>query len=132
MTRVTLARTLRLVSEQGIDTFYNGQLAEKIVAEIQHRGIDRERHAASGSVLSGGILTRDDLRQYRVDFARATSINLTDSLEAHSSSLPSSGPLLLFILNLFRGPSLLFSSLVLLQRRSSICFRLQLSRGTSR
>ena len=42
MTRVKLARTLRLVSEQGIDTFYNGQLAEKIVAEIQHRGIDLE------------------------------------------------------------------------------------------
>ena len=45
-----LARTLSLIAEKGRDGFYTGEVAEQIVAEM-----DR----------SGGIITLDDLRNYR-------------------------------------------------------------------
>lgn len=45
-----LARTLSLVAEQGPQAFYDGPVAEALVAEME-RG--------------GGILTREDLRRYR-------------------------------------------------------------------
>ena len=46
----TLARTLRLIGEQGPDVFYEGEIADSIVAEMQ-RG--------------GGIITKADLEGYR-------------------------------------------------------------------
>ena len=46
-----LARTLRLIASKGPDAFYRGEIADSIVAEMQ-RG--------------GGIITRQDLAQYRV------------------------------------------------------------------
>jgi gamma-glutamyltranspeptidase / glutathione hydrolase len=45
-----LARTLRLIADQGPDAFYQGPIADLIVAEMQ-RG--------------GGIITREDLARYR-------------------------------------------------------------------
>ena len=45
-----LARTLRLIAEQGPDVFYRGEIADSIVAEMR-RG--------------GGIITREDLAAYR-------------------------------------------------------------------
>ena len=46
-----LARTLRLIGEQGPEVFYEGEIADSIVAEMQ-RG--------------GGIITRADLEGYRI------------------------------------------------------------------
>ncbi|HEY3287455.1 MAG TPA: gamma-glutamyltransferase [Gemmatimonadaceae bacterium] len=45
-----LARTLRLIAEQGADAFYKGEVADSIVAEMQ-RG--------------GGIITKGDLANYK-------------------------------------------------------------------
>lgn len=44
-----LAETIRLIGRKGIEAFYSGELAEKIVAAVQS---------------SGGILTIDDLKRY--------------------------------------------------------------------
>jgi gamma-glutamyltranspeptidase/glutathione hydrolase len=45
-----LARTLRLIAEQGPDAFYTGPIAAQIVAEMR---------------AGGGLITRDDLAAYR-------------------------------------------------------------------
>jgi gamma-glutamyltranspeptidase/glutathione hydrolase len=45
-----LVRTLQLISDSGPDVFYNGQIADLIVAEMQ-RG--------------GGLITKEDLHRYR-------------------------------------------------------------------
>jgi len=47
-----LARTLRLITAEGIDVFYRGQLAPKIVAAVQARD---------------GIITLDDLAAYKAE-----------------------------------------------------------------
>lgn len=88
MKRVKLGRTLRQISTEGIETFYNGSLADRIVDEIQKKG---------------GILTKEDLRQYKIDFHQSISIPLNDSLKIFTSSAPSSGSIIVFILNVMFG-----------------------------
>src|SRR5207247_10632651 len=61
-----LARTLQLISDSGPDVFYNGQIANLIVAEMQ-RG--------------GGLITKEDLRRYHPKWR--TPIQLT--YRAHTS-----------------------------------------------
>ncbi|CAF1527772.1 unnamed protein product, partial [Rotaria sordida] len=85
MKRIKLAKTLRRISEEGVDIFYNGDLGDQIINEIQNKG---------------GILTQDDLRQYKLDFSESIFVNLTDKLIGYTSSAPSSGPILIFILNI--------------------------------
>lgn len=38
MKRIKLGQTLRKISEEGVDTFYKGDLADQIIYEIQNRG----------------------------------------------------------------------------------------------
>ena len=45
-----LAKTLRQIAQHGVDIFYNGSLGQQLVEDVQRRG---------------GILTKDDLLQYR-------------------------------------------------------------------
>ncbi|XP_068660742.1 glutathione hydrolase 3-like [Aristolochia californica] len=56
-----LADTLELISEQGADVFYNGIIGEKLVRDVQ---------------ATGGILTMEDLRQYRVEVKDAMTVNV--------------------------------------------------------
>jgi gamma-glutamyltranspeptidase len=88
MTRPKLARTLEIIAEQGPDAFYTGELADKIVKEIQDRG---------------GIITKEDLAKYEVDFREALSVDINDSYTAYTTYAPSSGPILTFILNIMKG-----------------------------
>ena len=88
MKRPKLARTLRKIAEEGPDVFYTGTLADQIVKEIQDRG---------------GIITKQDLADYQVDFREALSVNLNESLTAFTTQAPTSGPILTFILNILRG-----------------------------
>jgi gamma-glutamyltranspeptidase/glutathione hydrolase/leukotriene-C4 hydrolase len=88
MKRPKLARTLEIIAEQGADAFYTGELADKIVKEVQDRG---------------GIITKQDLADYTVDIEEALSIDLNNSLTAFTSHAPTSGPLLMFILNILQG-----------------------------
>ena len=49
---VDLANTLKIVAEKGIDAFYNGEIAEKIVAEFQ---------------AAGGIMDKESLANHKVE-----------------------------------------------------------------
>lgn len=97
MRRPKYADTLQTIADHGVDAFYTGVLAEKIVKEIQDRG---------------GIITKQDLAEYEVDYQEALNVSLNGSLTAFTTHAPSSGPILIFILNILRGighfPSVLF------------------------
>ena len=93
--RPQLAQTLRIIAEQGADAFYTGELADKIVKEVQDRG---------------GIITRQDLADFDVDFREALSVNINDTYTAYTTHAPSSGPILTFILNILQGISTSSSS----------------------
>ena len=106
MKRVKLARTLRQIAEQGTDIFYRGDLATKVTQEIQRRGTilsNRIKKYRMKMNILGGVLSKEDLRQYRVDVREALSIELTNSLTAFTTSPPTSGPILLLILNILQG-----------------------------
>ncbi|CAF3773833.1 unnamed protein product, partial [Rotaria sordida] len=88
MKRPKLARTLEIIAEQGVDAFYTGELSDKIVKEIRARG---------------GIITKQDLVDYDIDFQEALSIDLNSSITAYTTHAPTSGPILTFILNILQG-----------------------------
>ena len=88
MKRPKLARTLEIIARSSSDAFYTGELADQIVNEIQSHG---------------GIITKEDLAKYQVDFQEAIAVHLNDSLTAFTTPAPSSGPILTFILNILRG-----------------------------
>ncbi|CAF1420449.1 unnamed protein product [Rotaria sordida] len=92
MKRPKYAATLEIIAEQGVDAFYMGVLADKIIKEIQDRG---------------GIITKQDLADYQVDFDEALHIPLKNSLTGFTSQAPSSGPILIFILNILQGYNML-------------------------
>ncbi|CAM4874212.1 unnamed protein product [Rotaria socialis] len=96
MKRPKYAATLEIIAEQGADAFYTGTLADRIVKEIHDHG---------------GIITKQDLADYQVDFNEALSVNLNASLTAFTTQAPSSGPLLIFILNILRGYNIAESNL---------------------
>ncbi|KAA8534906.1 hypothetical protein F0562_029878 [Nyssa sinensis] len=57
---VELGRSLEAVAEQGLKAFYNGAIGEKLVKDVRE---------------AGGILTMEDLRNYRVDVTEAVAVN---------------------------------------------------------
>ncbi|XP_015061504.1 glutathione hydrolase 3 [Solanum pennellii] len=57
---VELSHSLELIAEQGPEAFYNGEVGEKLVEDVKR---------------AGGILTMDDLRNYRVETPKAVTVN---------------------------------------------------------
>ena len=55
-----MAASLRMIAKQGRDVFYTGELAERIVADVQGQG---------------GILTLDDFAQYEGEWQEALSVD---------------------------------------------------------
>ncbi|KAH8295877.1 hypothetical protein KR044_001284, partial [Drosophila immigrans] len=87
MKRSTLADTLERIAEHGAGEFYDGgETGVKFVEDIQQLG---------------GIITLDDLKNFRVRWESDghISANVTDDLTMYTTPLPSSGPILAFILN---------------------------------
>ena len=90
-----LARTLERIRDNP-DDFYDGELAKDIVQDIKD---------------GGGIITLDDLKNYKVKFK--TPINGTlGSLSYYSTPPPGSGAVLSLILNILKGTSQLFRALI--------------------
>ncbi|KZT59198.1 gamma-glutamyltranspeptidase [Calocera cornea HHB12733] len=82
--RQNYSRTLQTIAERGVDAFYTGEIAESIVAKIR---------------ATGGIMTLEDFAAYRP--------NMYDSLvgsyrgnTVYTTKAPTSGPVLLHILNM--------------------------------
>lgn len=74
-----LAETLTAIARHGARTFYEGEIAERLVAAVR---------------ADGGIWTRQDLRDYRV-VERAPIVTRFGDHRLVSASLPSSGGILL-------------------------------------
>lgn len=86
--REKLARTLEIIADSSDTALYSGNLSDIIVREIQ---------------AEGGIITKEDLANYTVDFREALNITLNKSLTAFIAYPPSSGIVLSFILNILEG-----------------------------
>lgn len=81
---VALANTLETVASAGADAFYNGSLAQQLVADINN---------------AGGNMTLSDFQSYTV--VERVPVNVTfGALRVLSAPPPASGPVLLLILNI--------------------------------
>ncbi|KAL5079843.1 hypothetical protein RYX36_008264 [Vicia faba] len=82
---VELGQTLEIVAKEGIQAFYNGTIGEKLVKDVRELG---------------GILTMEDLRNYKVEITDAMVMNAM-GYTFHGMPLPSSGTLgLSLVLNI--------------------------------
>lgn len=72
-----LAETLEAVSEKGPKAFYNGTIGEKLVNDVRE---------------AGGILTMEDLKNYKVDIMDALATNVM-GYTIYGMPPPSSGTL---------------------------------------
>lgn len=79
-----LAETLQIIADNGADILYGGELGYRLVRDIQHRG---------------GIMTVDDLKNYKVKWTDPTKVNFMN-YTVYSTSLPGGGAVLSMILNL--------------------------------
>ncbi len=83
--RPKLAKTLEIIAKDGESAFYNGQLTDIIVDEIQS---------------NGGIVTRQDLQNYECLVKEPVKHKLKSGIELNSAPNPSCGILLNFILGI--------------------------------
>lgn len=79
-----LAKTFEVLAEQGIDPFYYGDIAADIVDTITNNTILK------------GIMTRDDLADYKVEFRNPRNVTLRDGrYRLFGTVAPSSGSVVL-------------------------------------
>uniref|UniRef100_A0A1A9X253 Gamma-glutamyltransferase n=1 Tax=Glossina brevipalpis TaxID=37001 RepID=A0A1A9X253_9MUSC len=90
LTRPTLAMTLERIAENGADEIYGGgKTGKMLVKDIQNMG---------------GIITERDLINYKVQFEKNyVETDIAGGYKLYSTPLPSSGALLVFILNVMSG-----------------------------
>lgn len=86
--RPRLGKTLSIIAEQGPSAFYNGELSDKIVDEIQKEG---------------GIITRADLETYHARIKPAVKVTLGGSYTAYGVPPPASSAITLLILKIMDG-----------------------------
>ncbi|MGH7568704.1 MAG: gamma-glutamyltransferase [Gemmatimonadales bacterium] len=83
-----LARTLQLIADSGPSVFYQGQIADLIVAEMEH---------------GGGLITKDDLKRYRARWRSPIQLSYRGHT-IYSMPPPSSGGVTMGqILNILEG-----------------------------
>jgi gamma-glutamyltranspeptidase / glutathione hydrolase len=86
LSQQSLARTLRIIADEGARTFYEGALAERIVNDMRS---------------AGGSLTREDLANFRGRLVDPLMIPYRDCLVAATPEL-TAGPTLAHVLRLLR------------------------------
>lgn len=82
--RTNLSRTLALVAENGADALYKGAIADSIVKKVN---------------AEGGIMSREDLENYAVKVKPALQGSYRGK-KVYTTHAPTSGPVLLHMLNL--------------------------------
>ncbi|XP_067861555.1 glutathione hydrolase 5 proenzyme-like [Heptranchias perlo] len=88
-----LAKTLKVIADQGPDAFYNGQIAQDLITDIQE---------AAAAQKSDSTLTAEDLRRYKASVVKPLTVSLGDYM-MYSPPLPTRGAILSFILNILKG-----------------------------
>jgi len=86
--RPLFAETLKAIATDGADIFYKGTIGDKMVGDVQQHG---------------GILTKDDLLQYRAEWMDPISVNLKGNLSLLTFPPPGSGVLAAFVMNILDG-----------------------------
>ncbi|KAL0883244.1 hypothetical protein ABMA27_016668 [Loxostege sticticalis] len=84
---LTLADTLDIIAEEGPEAIHNGSLTARLAQDIR---------------AFGGIITEDDLRNYKVEWQEPIAVPITSEHTLYSVPLPGSGSVLAFILNMLR------------------------------
>ncbi|XP_013186877.1 glutathione hydrolase 1 proenzyme [Amyelois transitella] len=84
----TLAATLEVIAREGPQAIHNGSLTTPLVKDIRQHG---------------GIITEEDLRNYKTEWQEPVAVPLTEEHTLYTSPLPGSGGVLAFILNMLRG-----------------------------
>lgn len=82
-----LARTMKTIAREGADAFYKGEIAGKIISDVER---------------NGGILSAQDLAGYQARIERATP-NEYRGFTIHYAKGPSGGPTLIENLNVLEG-----------------------------
>lgn len=82
---VELGHSLEAVAEEGPQAFYNGSIGEKLVKDVRE---------------AGGILTMEDLRNYKVKTTDAVAVNVM-GYTIYGMPPPSSGTLALSLVGIF-------------------------------
>ncbi|OAX42511.1 gamma-glutamyltranspeptidase [Rhizopogon vinicolor AM-OR11-026] len=82
--RTNYSHTLSVIASEGPDAFYKGPIADSIIRKIQ---------------ATGGIMTNEDLEKYTVKVDHALQGTYHDK-KVYTSRAPTSGPVLLHVLNL--------------------------------
>ncbi|KAM9330839.1 glutathione hydrolase 5 proenzyme [Gastrophryne carolinensis] len=85
-----LGHTLRVLADEGADSFYNGSLTEKILNDLRKEG---------------SVLTEDDFRNYQVKIVKPLKLSL-GSYIMYTPPPPAGGALISFILNILEGYAL--------------------------
>lgn len=83
--RPVFAETLQRIADNGVNEFYNGSTAQRLVQDVRARG---------------GILTLEDLQNYRPEWQEPVRVHLSGDLTVLASPLPGSGDLAGFILSI--------------------------------
>lgn len=83
--RPVLADTLEQLAKEGAAALYNGSIGRRLVEDIQG---------------GGGIITMDDLRNYRPRWEDPVAIRLSDASRVYGVPPPGSGSLVALILNI--------------------------------
>ncbi|GAB6027845.1 Gamma-glutamyltranspeptidase 1 [Chamberlinius hualienensis] len=86
--RPRLARTLEIISQNGVEAFYSGSLGKELVKELQQMG---------------GILTMDDLRNYTSLIRTPVLSNLSNGIQVIGVPPPGSGIILANIMLVLDG-----------------------------
>ncbi|KAI3647375.1 hypothetical protein MP228_007596 [Amoeboaphelidium protococcarum] len=85
--RIKFADTLQKIADNGVDAFYNGDIAQQLVSFIQE---------------NGGIISLEDLENYQAE-EKPPMEGWYHGKRIVTSPLPTSGPILLEILNILEG-----------------------------
>ncbi|KAG5866055.1 hypothetical protein JTB14_004440 [Gonioctena quinquepunctata] len=85
--RPKLAQTLQIIAREGGEALHNGSLTKAFVKDIQEKG---------------GIITVEDMASYRPKWKKPVHGKYRD-MELYSLPTPSSGPLVLYMLNIMEG-----------------------------
>ncbi|XP_048467360.1 glutathione hydrolase 5 proenzyme [Rhincodon typus] len=87
-----LAKTLKIIAEQGPDAFYNGKIGRDLILDLQEEAANN----------LDGILTRQDLKQYKASIMVPLNVSVGDYV-MYFPPLPSKGIIVSLVLNILKG-----------------------------